>query len=67
MKHASLKFIKTVDHLNAGAARIARVAVLLMLSIGFWNVVGRHLGSALNLNLSSNDLIEAWLPDRSQP
>ena len=59
MKHASLKFIKTVDHLNAGAAWIARAAVLLMLAIGFWNVVGRHLGSALNLNLSSNGLIEA--------
>ena len=57
--NVSLRIMMAIDRLNAGAAWIARMAVLLMLAIGFWNVVGRHLGSALNLNLSSNGLIEA--------
>ncbi|MGC6483390.1 MAG: TRAP transporter small permease subunit [Synechococcus sp.] len=51
--------VRLFDRLNAGAAWLARWAVLLMLAIGIWNVIGRHLGSAIGLNLSSNGLIEA--------
>ena len=51
--------VRAIDGLNAAAAWIARWAVLLMLAIGFWNVVGRYVGSAIRVNLSSNGLIEA--------
>ena len=37
-------------------------ALLLMLALGVWNVIGRYLGLSLGLNLSSNALIEGqWL------
>ena len=49
----------TNDRVNAGAAWLARWAVLVMLAVGIWNVIGRYLGSGLGLNLSSNGLIEA--------
>ena len=52
-------FMRMLDGLNAAAAWLARWAVLLMLAIGFWNVVGRYVGSAIGINLSSNGLIEA--------
>ena len=51
--------VSMLDGLNAAAAWLARWAVLLMLAIGFWNVVGRYVGSAIGINLSSNGLIEA--------
>ena len=51
--------VRLFDRLNAAAAWLARWSVLLMLAIGIWNVVGRYLGSAIGINLSSNGLIEA--------
>ena len=51
--------VRAIDVINAAAAWLARWAVLLMLAIGFWNVVGRYVGSAIGVNLSSNGLIEA--------
>lgn len=51
-----------IDGLNRAAGRLGAVAILLMLALGVWNVIGRYLGLALGLNLSSNALIEAqWL------
>ncbi|MFN9531994.1 MAG: TRAP transporter small permease subunit, partial [Cyanobacteriota bacterium] len=47
-----------IDALNRAAARIARWALLLMLALGTWNVVGRYVGLAVGRNLSSNALIE---------
>ncbi|MEB3321861.1 MAG: TRAP transporter small permease subunit [Synechococcaceae cyanobacterium] len=47
-----------IDALNRAAARLARWALLLMLALGGWNVVGRYVGLALGTNLSSNLLIE---------
>ncbi len=51
--------VHAIDRINAAAAWLARWSVLLMLAIGFWNVVGRYVGSAIGVNLSSNGLIEA--------
>jgi TRAP-type mannitol/chloroaromatic compound transport system permease small subunit len=48
-----------IDRINRGAGWIARWSILLMLAIGAWNVIGRYLGLALGLSLSSNALIEA--------
>ena len=46
------------DKLNESVSAIARWAVLLMLGLGLWNVIGRYLGVAIGHNLSSNGLIE---------
>ncbi len=48
-----------LDNLNKASAIIARWAILFMLGIGLWNVIGRYLGVAIGHNLSSNRLIEA--------
>ena len=56
---ARLDWPDQIDRLNQGAAWIGRWAILLMLVVGAWNVVGRYLGLALGLSLSSNALIEA--------
>jgi len=59
---ASPGWVGRIDALNRLAARLGRLALLLMLALGVWNVVGRYLGLALGLNLSSNALIEGqWL------
>ena len=47
-----------LNSINATMAHVARWAILLMLSLGFWNVIGRYLGAAIGHNLSSNGLIE---------
>ncbi|MEB3243158.1 MAG: TRAP transporter small permease subunit [Cyanobacteriota bacterium] len=47
-----------IDALNRAAARLSRWALLLMLALGTWNVVGRYAGLAVGRNLSSNALIE---------
>lgn len=54
-----LLWANRIDALNRGAARIARWALLLMLALGTWNVVGRYVGLAVGRNLSSNALIES--------
>ncbi|MFI0401952.1 MAG: TRAP transporter small permease subunit [Cyanobium sp.] len=46
------------DALNRAAAALGRWALLLMLGLGTWNVVGRYVGLAVGRNLSSNALIE---------
>ncbi|MFM7676171.1 MAG: TRAP transporter small permease subunit [Synechococcus sp.] len=48
-----------IDALNRAMAVLARWALLLMLALGGWNVVGRYVGLAVGRNLSSNGLIEA--------
>lgn len=55
-------WVRRIDALNRQAARLGGLALLLMLALGVWNVIGRYLGLVLGLNLSSNALIEAqWL------
>ena len=55
-------WVERIDALNRLAGRLGCLALLLMLALGVWNVVGRYLGLALGLNLSSNALIEGqWL------
>ena len=57
MKHL-LVLAKRLDHINMIMASIAHWAILLMLGLGLWNVIGRYLGVAIGYNLSSNGLIE---------
>ena len=53
-----LALAKQLDNLNKYFAKLAGYAVLLMLGLGFWNVIGRYIGVFLGYNLSSNGLIE---------
>jgi TRAP-type mannitol/chloroaromatic compound transport system permease small subunit len=53
-----LIWAERIDALNRLAARMGRWALLLMLALGTWNVVGRYVGLAVGRNLSSNALIE---------
>lgn len=58
----SRPWIARIEALNRLAGVAGWLAVLLMLALGVWNVIGRYLGLALGLNLSSNALIEGqWL------
>lgn len=52
------RWATAIDRFNSCVGRLASVLVLLMLMVGVWNVVGRHLGLLLGRNLSSNRLIE---------
>lgn len=47
-----------IDQLNSFIGRLSSWLVLLMLMVGAWNVIGRHLGPLIGRNLSSNSLIE---------
>ena len=52
------RWADAVDRFNSCMGHFASVLVLLMLIVGVWNVLGRHLGLFLGRNLSSNRLIE---------
>ncbi len=54
-----LSISNQIDKANQNFGAIAKWAVLLMIGIGFWNVIGRHVGMILGTNLSSNRLIES--------
>ncbi len=53
-----IKLSHRIDKLNQVMGMIARWSILLMLSLGLWNVIGRYVGVAIGHNLSSNRLIE---------
>lgn len=53
------RLLVAIDALNRWAGGLAAGALLLMLTLGCWNVIGRYLGLLLGRNLSSNGLIEA--------
>ncbi len=53
-----LAIATNLDKVNSFAAIIARWSVLMMLGLGFWNVIGRYVGVAIGHNLSSNIFIE---------
>ena len=52
---------RRIDRFNSAIGRAASWLVLVMLAVGSWNVVGRHLGVLIGHNLSSNALIESQL------
>jgi TRAP-type mannitol/chloroaromatic compound transport system permease small subunit len=58
MSERWLRLADRIDAINRLAARVGRWALLLMLALGTWNVVGRYAGLAVGRNLSSNALIE---------
>ncbi len=53
-----LSIANRIERITQSFAFFGRWAVLLMLGLGLWNVVGRYLGVAIGHKLSSNGLIE---------
>ncbi|MEO1342107.1 MAG: TRAP transporter small permease subunit, partial [Cyanobacteria bacterium J06635_13] len=53
-----LKIAAAIDLLNEWIGRITYWLVLLMVTVGAWNAVGRYLGRIIGINLTSNSLIE---------
>jgi TRAP-type mannitol/chloroaromatic compound transport system permease small subunit len=55
---ALLPIAHAIDRLNHRIGKLCYALVLLMIGLGAWNVIGRFLGRAIGLNLTSNALIE---------
>lgn len=53
-----LKFAATVDAINEFFGRIAHYLVVLVVIVGFYNVVARYIGRYIGVTLSSNVYIE---------
>lgn len=53
-----LPLAQKIDRLNHWIGQLCYILVLLMIALGVWNVIGRFLGRAVGLNLTSNALIE---------
>ena len=47
-----------IDRINTSFGRLASWLVLAMVAIGAWNAIGRHVGSIVGANLTSNALVE---------
>ena len=52
------RWATVIDQVNSCIGRLSSWLVLLMVVVGAWNVLGRHLGPLVGRNLSSNSLIE---------
>jgi TRAP-type mannitol/chloroaromatic compound transport system permease small subunit len=53
-----LKFSAAIDALTEMLGKLANWIVLLVIAVGFYNVVARYLGRLIGVKLSSNALIE---------
>jgi TRAP-type mannitol/chloroaromatic compound transport system permease small subunit len=53
-----LRFTRLVDRFTEGQGAISALLVLVVILVGFYNVVTRYVGRSLGVNLSSNAYIE---------
>ena len=53
-----LKFAHGVDHVSEFLSKISVYLILVLLAVGFYNVVARYIGRFVGQNLSSNGLLE---------
>ncbi|MEM8830988.1 MAG: TRAP transporter small permease subunit [Cyanobacteria bacterium P01_G01_bin.19] len=53
-----LQISRGIDLINEWVGRLTYWLVLLMVTVGAWNVLGRYLGRIVGINLTSNALIE---------
>ena len=53
-----LPLARAIDRLNEGIGQLALWIVPVMVGLGVWNVIGRFLGRSVEINLTSNALIE---------
>ncbi|GAB4341417.1 MAG: TRAP transporter small permease subunit [Cyanophyceae cyanobacterium] len=57
--HKLLRLSRLIDRGIEQLGRLTYWLVLAMVAIGAWNAVGRHLGRAISVNLTTNTLVEA--------
>lgn len=55
---ALLKLSKLIDILTEGIGKLSNWLVLLVILIGFYNVLGRYIGRFIGVKLASNSFIE---------
>jgi TRAP-type mannitol/chloroaromatic compound transport system permease small subunit len=55
---ALLKLSKWIDALTEGVGKFGNYMVLLVIAVGFYNVLGRYIGRYIGIKLSSNSFIE---------
>jgi TRAP-type mannitol/chloroaromatic compound transport system permease small subunit len=53
-----LRISKWIDALTEGIGKISNYLVLLVIVVGFYNVLGRYIGRYIGVKLSSNSFIE---------
>lgn len=53
-----LKVSKIIDALTEGIGKLSNWLVLLVIMIGFYNVLGRYIGRFIGVKLASNSFIE---------
>ena len=53
-----LRLSQMIDRFTERTGRLTYWLVLAMLAIGSWNAIGRYIGRAIGINLTSNTLIE---------
>ena len=54
----ALKIAQIIDHISEWCGKITYGLVMLMITLGVWNVIGRYLGKLIGENLTSNSLLE---------
>lgn len=54
----ALKIAQIIDRLSEWCGKITYGLVMLMITLGVWNVIGRYLGKIIGENLTSNSFLE---------
>ncbi len=54
----ALKIANIIDRISQWCGKLTYGLVLLMISLGVWNVIGRYVGKIVGENLTSNSLLE---------
>ena len=54
----AVKIAQIIDGISEWCGKITYGLVILMITLGVWNVVGRYLGKIIGENLTSNSLLE---------
>jgi TRAP-type mannitol/chloroaromatic compound transport system permease small subunit len=54
----AMKIAQIIDRLSEWCGKITYGLVMLMITLGVWNVIGRNLGKRIGQNLTSNSLLE---------
>jgi TRAP-type mannitol/chloroaromatic compound transport system permease small subunit len=53
-----LRVARVIDAITESVGKLSEWLVLLVIAVGFYNVVGRYVGRSIGVQLSSNSLIE---------
>ena len=54
----ALKIAQIIDRISEWCGKITYGLVILMITLGVWNVIGRYLGKIIGENLTSNSFLE---------